>query len=106
MANALGSGVVEARAMLGFLPALAPAVLGRELALPNVATWWLGDPAVREDVIEKLDDLVIAPAFSGDLPPHIDRAGRPRQGPRCRRARSASSRRSAAAASTSSRRRR
>ena len=34
--------------MLGFLPALAPAVLGRELALPNVATWWFGDPAVRD----------------------------------------------------------
>ena len=32
IANALGSGVVEARAMLSFLPALAPAVLGRELA--------------------------------------------------------------------------
>ena len=31
IANALGSGVVEARAMLSFLPALAPAVLGREL---------------------------------------------------------------------------
>ena len=53
MANALGSGLVEARAMLGFLPALAPAVLGRELMLPNVATWWLGDPAVREDVMQR-----------------------------------------------------
>src|SRR4029079_13981640 len=72
VANALGSGVVEARAMLSFLPALAPAVLGRELALPNVATWWRGDPAVRDDVLRRLDDLVIAPAFSGDLPPHID----------------------------------
>ena len=72
MANALGSGVVEARAMLSFLPALAPAVLGRELMLPNVATWWLGDPAVRDDVMDRLDNLVIAPAFSGDLPPHID----------------------------------
>ena len=72
MANALGSSVVEARAMLSFLPALAPAVLGRELSLPNVATWWLGDPAVRADVMKRLDDLLIAPAFSGDLPPHID----------------------------------
>src|SRR6185295_2392082 len=73
MANALGSGVVEARAMLSFLPALAPAVLGQELALPNVATWWLGDPAVRDDAMSRLDNLVIAPAFSGDIPPHIDR---------------------------------
>ena len=45
IANALGSGVVEARALLSFLPALAPAVLERDLALPNVATWWLGQAA-------------------------------------------------------------
>jgi uncharacterized circularly permuted ATP-grasp superfamily protein/uncharacterized alpha-E superfamily protein len=72
MANGLGSGVVEARAMLSFLPALASAVLGRELALPNIATWWLGDPAVRDDVMNRLDDLVVSPAFSGDIPAHID----------------------------------
>lgn len=71
--NSLGSGVVEARSMLSFLPALAPAVLGQELALPNVATWWLGDPKVRADVMERLDELVIAPAFGGDLPTPGDR---------------------------------
>ena len=65
IANALGSGLVEARAMLGFLPALAPAVLGGELAMPNVATWWLGDADVREEVIGKLDELVIVSAFAG-----------------------------------------
>ena len=42
IANSLGGGVVEARAMLAFLPALAPIVLGAELKMPNVATWWLG----------------------------------------------------------------
>src|SRR3954462_13244680 len=75
MANALGSGVVEARAMLSFLPALAPAVLGRELAVPNVATWWLGDPAVREAVMQNLDHLVLAPGLSGELAPHIEPQG-------------------------------
>src|SRR5947207_12874681 len=64
MANALGSGVVEARAMLSFLPALAPAVLGKEVALPNVATGWLGDAAVRNDVMRRLDPLVVVPAFA------------------------------------------
>jgi uncharacterized circularly permuted ATP-grasp superfamily protein/uncharacterized alpha-E superfamily protein len=73
VANGLGSGVMEARAMLSFLPALAPALLGQELALPNVATWWLGDPKVRADAIERLDELVIAPAFAGDLPAHIQK---------------------------------
>src|SRR5262245_1923146 len=73
IANALGSGVVEAPAMLSFLPALAPAVLGRELALPNVATWWLGQKAARDHVVARLDDMVIASAFLGELPGHGER---------------------------------
>ena len=48
MVNGLGAGLVEARAMLAFLPALARGVLGAELAIPNVATWWLGQADVRE----------------------------------------------------------
>ena len=68
MVNALGAGLVEARAMLAFLPALARSVLGADLAIPNVATWWLGQADVREQIIEKLDRLVIAPAFES----HVD----------------------------------
>jgi uncharacterized circularly permuted ATP-grasp superfamily protein/uncharacterized alpha-E superfamily protein len=73
IANALGSGVVEARALLSFLPALAPAVLGRDLALPNVATWWLGQADAREEIIGRLDDMVLASAFLGELPGHGER---------------------------------
>src|SRR5215468_6645631 len=75
IANALGSGVVEARALLGFLPALAPAVLGAELALPNVATWWLGQEHARDEIVDRLDDMVIASAFLGELPGHPERRG-------------------------------
>jgi uncharacterized circularly permuted ATP-grasp superfamily protein/uncharacterized alpha-E superfamily protein len=70
IANALGSGVLEARAMLSFLPALAPAVLGQDLAIPNLATWWLGDPGRRSEVLERLDSMVIGSAFAGDLTDH------------------------------------
>jgi uncharacterized circularly permuted ATP-grasp superfamily protein/uncharacterized alpha-E superfamily protein len=73
MANALGSGVVEARAMLSFLPALAPVLLGRDLALPNVATWWLGQARARDEVIDRLDHMVIASAFLGELPGYGER---------------------------------
>src|ERR1700730_13786504 len=73
IANALGSGVVEARALLGFLPALAPALLGRELALPNVATWWLGQERARAEIIDRLDEMVIASAFIGELPGYGER---------------------------------
>jgi uncharacterized circularly permuted ATP-grasp superfamily protein/uncharacterized alpha-E superfamily protein len=61
--NSLGAGLVEARAMLAFLPALAPIVLGEDLAVPNVATWWLGRPDMREAMIEELDRMVVASAF-------------------------------------------
>jgi uncharacterized circularly permuted ATP-grasp superfamily protein/uncharacterized alpha-E superfamily protein len=73
IANALGSGVVEARALLGFLPALAPALLGSELALPNVATWWLGQERARDEIIDRLDEMVIASAFIGELPGYGER---------------------------------
>jgi len=65
--NALGAGLVEARAMLAFLPALAPAVLGSDLAIPNVATWWLGRADMREEMIEDLDRMVIASAFGSPI---------------------------------------
>ncbi|MFA6266026.1 MAG: circularly permuted type 2 ATP-grasp protein [Pseudolabrys sp.] len=67
IANALGAGFVEARALLAFLPALAPHVLGEELKLPNVATWWLGRNDVRDDILERLDEVVIAPAFGSQM---------------------------------------
>jgi uncharacterized circularly permuted ATP-grasp superfamily protein len=65
--NALGAGLVEARAMLAFLPALAPHVLGADLAVPNVATWWLGRADMREEMIEKLGGIVIASAFESPV---------------------------------------
>ena len=63
IANALGAGLLEARGLLAFLPALAPHVLGADLAIPNVATWWLGDAEARRGMAEKLDSMVIASAF-------------------------------------------
>jgi uncharacterized alpha-E superfamily protein len=39
-------------------------VLGGELAVPNVATWWLGQTEVRKQMLGRLDTLVIAPAFA------------------------------------------
>jgi uncharacterized circularly permuted ATP-grasp superfamily protein/uncharacterized alpha-E superfamily protein len=71
LANGLGSGVAEARGMLAFLPALSRAIDGHELAMPNVATWWLGDPAVRAATRKRFDEMVVASAFSGDLPSEI-----------------------------------
>lgn len=63
VANALGSGVVEARALMGFAPRLARDLLGEELILPNIATWWCGQPQERQTVLDRLDEMSIAPAF-------------------------------------------
>ena len=47
VANMPGAGLVEARAIMSFLPALARRLLGEELRLPNVETLWCGDDATR-----------------------------------------------------------
>jgi len=61
LANALGSGVLESGALLGYLPRLANRLLGEPLRLPSVATWWLGEPAAFEDAWTQLDRLIIKP---------------------------------------------
>jgi uncharacterized circularly permuted ATP-grasp superfamily protein/uncharacterized alpha-E superfamily protein len=61
--NMPGSGVVESRALLSFLPALCRRLLGEGLKLPNVATWWCGQSAERRFVAER-SDLAIASAFN------------------------------------------
>jgi uncharacterized circularly permuted ATP-grasp superfamily protein/uncharacterized alpha-E superfamily protein len=63
--NMPGSGVLESKALLGFLPKLCRRLLGEELKMPNVATWWCGQPAERALVESDLESLAIAPAFSG-----------------------------------------
>ncbi|CUU43584.1 hypothetical protein BVIRIDIS_26080 [Blastochloris viridis] len=71
LANALGSGVLETRALLSFVPALARHLTGASLKIPNVATWWCGQPLEREAVIADLSAFVIAPAFEYPLPPPL-----------------------------------
>lgn len=59
--NALGSGVIESGALLGYLPKLSTMLLGEPLKLPSVATWWLGEPAAFDDAWRRLDKLLIKP---------------------------------------------
>jgi uncharacterized circularly permuted ATP-grasp superfamily protein/uncharacterized alpha-E superfamily protein len=60
VANALGSGVVETRAMMPFLPGLARRLLGEDLKLPSVETYWCGDPRQRATVEEGRRRLAVA----------------------------------------------
>lgn len=63
VANALGSGVLESPGLPGFLPAISQRLLGEELILPSIASWWCGEPAALEQAIEKMPDLLFKPAF-------------------------------------------
>ncbi len=70
IANDLGSGLVESPALLAFLPRLCRYFLGEDLRLPSVATWWCGEPAILDHVIENLPRMVIKHAFrSGFIEP-------------------------------------
>jgi uncharacterized circularly permuted ATP-grasp superfamily protein/uncharacterized alpha-E superfamily protein len=63
VANALGSGLVESAAPASFLPGLCRRILGEDLKMPAVATWWCGDEPALSYVAQNLSNLVIKPAF-------------------------------------------
>jgi uncharacterized circularly permuted ATP-grasp superfamily protein/uncharacterized alpha-E superfamily protein len=62
LANALGSGVLEHPGLTAFLPGLCRALLGEELLLAGIPTWWCGNPGDRERVLDDLAHLVIKSA--------------------------------------------
>jgi uncharacterized circularly permuted ATP-grasp superfamily protein/uncharacterized alpha-E superfamily protein len=68
VANMPGSGVLEARALLGFLPSLCQRFFGEELKMPHIATWWCGQKAAREEVLSRLDEVAIEGAYGQGVP--------------------------------------
>lgn len=57
--NPLGSGVLEHPGLAAYLPRVARAVLGEDLALASPRTWWCGEPASRAHALAHLDRLVL-----------------------------------------------
>jgi len=68
MINSIGSGVVETRALMAFMPSICEALTGESLRLPNIATWWCGQEAERKYVWDNLDEMMISSALSTRLP--------------------------------------
>ncbi|MEM9317436.1 MAG: circularly permuted type 2 ATP-grasp protein [Pseudomonadota bacterium] len=66
--NALGSGVLESRAFLAFLPKMAEAILGHPLAIPNIATWWCGQPTEQAFVRDHRARMMLGLAHSTKMP--------------------------------------
>ena len=63
MANALGSGFLETPGLQGFLPALSRRLLGQELLMPGLPTWWCGEEAAWRDVRGELNDKLMRSTY-------------------------------------------
>jgi uncharacterized alpha-E superfamily protein len=63
LANPLGAGLAQTAALLPYLPRVARQLLDEELKLPSAETYWCGDPAALPLVLDRLEHLVLKPAF-------------------------------------------
>lgn len=61
IANAVGNGVVDDKLMYTYLPDVIRYYLGEDPILPNVDTWRLEEASHREEVMDRLDELVVKP---------------------------------------------
>ncbi|WP_172292227.1 circularly permuted type 2 ATP-grasp protein [Pseudoruegeria sp. HB172150] len=68
MVNAVGSGALEIRALMAFMPRIAEHLNGNPLSMPNIATWWCGGPAARDYVKANLDRMTVDQAMATGLP--------------------------------------
>src|SRR6187431_2996419 len=61
IANAVGNGVADDKLVYTYLPDLIRYYLSEDPILPNVDTWRVGDAEAREEVLDRLDELVLKP---------------------------------------------
>ena len=67
VANAPGSGFLESPALMGFLPALSRHLLGEELALPSLPTWWCGERLAMDAALPRLRESAVKPTYPSSL---------------------------------------
>jgi uncharacterized circularly permuted ATP-grasp superfamily protein/uncharacterized alpha-E superfamily protein len=60
--NPPGSSVLENNALLAFMQNASRHLLGEDLRMPSIATWWCGQPKELQYVLENLDKLIIRKA--------------------------------------------
>ena len=64
VANAPGSAFLESPALLAFMPAMAHALLGEDLQLPALPTWWCGERSAMEEALAQLGGCSIKATYS------------------------------------------
>ena len=57
--NPIGSTILENRGLLAYLPAICRSLLGEELLLPQLETWWCGEPKACASVLARLHELTL-----------------------------------------------
>jgi uncharacterized circularly permuted ATP-grasp superfamily protein len=61
IANAVGNGVADDKLVYTYLPDLIRYYLSEDPIIPNVDTWRLEEPGALEEVLDRLDELVVKP---------------------------------------------
>ncbi|MBI5161500.1 MAG: circularly permuted type 2 ATP-grasp protein [Micrococcales bacterium] len=61
IANAVGNGIADDKLVYTYVPDLIRYYLGEDPLLPNVQTWRLEEPGALEEVLDRLDELVVKP---------------------------------------------
>jgi uncharacterized circularly permuted ATP-grasp superfamily protein/uncharacterized alpha-E superfamily protein len=59
IANPLGSSILENPAIMPFLENICEYFFGRGLIIPNIASWWCGQPKELNYVLDNIQSLVI-----------------------------------------------
>ena len=76
LANAVGNGVADDKLVYTYLPDLIRYYLAEDPVLANVDTWRLGETDHREEVLDRLDELVLKPVDGSGGQGHRHRSGR------------------------------
>jgi uncharacterized circularly permuted ATP-grasp superfamily protein len=61
IANAIGNGIADDKLVYTYIPDLIRYYLAEDPILPNVQTWRLEEPGALEEVLDRLDELVVKP---------------------------------------------
>jgi uncharacterized alpha-E superfamily protein len=66
VANPLGTGLLQTPALLPYLDRLCSSLLGENLRLPSLRTFWCGEPLAMREALSLFDDMVVKPTFSDE----------------------------------------
>jgi uncharacterized circularly permuted ATP-grasp superfamily protein/uncharacterized alpha-E superfamily protein len=76
IANPLGSSILENPGLMPFLENISKHFFGKGLMMPNIASWWCGQPKELTYVMNNLNRLVIKRIFRGaDAWTSVDASG-------------------------------